>query len=228
MSSGGPVWLVAGSGPSARVGIRAAYAHRHVQVSITCNGGAELFNGKNAPVHPTFYYLNDEVACRRYGETANLLQVRYGTLILAIKRRPTVQKRLKLDFVDQLIEQNRGNPIGEHTPGSCSVVHLSGLAIADIALKRGAKTIMLVGFDGYNSDPSQSSYFDGRCGGANGLTRNAYQRRYFETAIEREPDVKFIWFGRPSWSLPEARNVEVLTADGVAKERACEAAKSYR
>jgi hypothetical protein len=212
---GTPVWAVAGSSCRAKEALAAAYSHRHVNVSITCNAGAHLFDGKGVPVEPTFYYLSDVEACRLFCDKAKELQHRYGTMLLVPRRRPRILRALGISNADQMIVQDMAHPVGEHTPGAYSVVPLSGLAIADIALKRGARTLLLCGFDGYEHDPTAASYFDGRTGGANPLTKNGYQARYFRTAIEREPGVRFVFFGRPAWGLPEgAPNLTVLTHDG--------------
>lgn len=198
-----PCWLVCGSGPSARLGMLTALEDQHPQITCTTNGGHRLFDSRTGRNSPTFYFLNDVVACEMYAVDAGYLQHHFGTLVVAVERAGNANACRGL-HPDQTIQVDNGLDTCEHHPGRYPPHPQSGLYCIDIALNRGARTVCLSGFDGYMSAPGSIvvDYFDGREGVAKSKTLNARQEKYLRSAVERRPDVRFIMYGEPCYAVP--------------------------
>lgn len=199
-----PIWLVCGSGPSARRGMIEALEEFHPQITITCNGGHRLFDARTGLDAPTFYFITDMKACEMYAADSVYLQRRYDTMVMTLARNASGQAARGLSHADQFVTLDRAAPAGEHTPGKIAGHPLSGLYMLDIALNRGARTVLIVGFDGYASGPEGAvvDYFDGRHGKVGGASHNLITERYLETAVERRPDVRFVVYGSPRYRVP--------------------------
>lgn len=215
----GGVWIVAGSGPSARTGMVAAYRRHPDASSITCNAGVNLFDGnQGVPPAPTWVWLRDAVACRHYKTVANYLRTRYGTK--QVTRADTAESlaRIGMDDADHFAEVNKKVPLGEHTPGCHARMPLSGLECMEFALTQRPSVLVLVGCEGYHTREGRvESYFDGRLGPPNGPTQNWYIGRYMQSAVQRAA-CRFEFMCRPRYTVPALPNVLVLGELGDGEE----------
>lgn len=210
-----PVWLVIGSGPSAPEGVRAALDEFHPQLTITTNAGYRLFGGEYPMDYPKFYFLSDAFACEVYNDRSSLLQVK-GTLVLTPERVPSAIKARKMEHADQFIRSRPDLKPGRYHPGEHAAQPLSGLWILDIALNRGAKTVLIVGYDGYRSfgDERCVDYFDGRRGHGRSRSHNEIMAGYLASAVDTRPNVRFVMFGDPVYDVPEAANFRLVRVGG--------------
>lgn len=211
---GSPVWMVCGSGPSARRSMVAALADRHPQVTITCNGGHRLFDCRTGIDHPTFYFVSDQEACRLYAPDSQFLQSRYGTMVLTPSRDRSAIRERGMEHADSFLRTDRTLEPCLHHPGKYVGHPLSGLWMIDVALNRGARTVLIVGMDGYQSTGGTRvvDYFDGRKGGEHSADHNAMMGRYLESAVTQRPGVRFVMYGRPLYPVPNAANFGVQEA----------------
>lgn len=209
---GSPVWMVCGSSPLARVSMLQALEEFHPQVTITCNGGHRLFDVRTGIDHPTFYFLSDQEACRIYAVDSSFLQARYGTMVLTPSRERSAIRERGMEHADQFLAIDRKAPPGLHTPGKYAGQPLSGLWMLDIALNRGAETVLIVGYDGYRSHGGDRvvDYFDGRYGAAASLGHNPLMAAYLDSAVRARPKVRFVMFGQPVYETPEAENFRLV------------------
>lgn len=213
-----PIWMVCGSSPLARKSMRYALSERHPQVTITCNGGHRLFDSRTGIDHPTFYFLSDSEACRIYTMDSSFLQARYGTMVMTPHRDLQALKERDVLHADWFLKVDRSATPGYYSPGVYAGQPLSGLWMLDVALNRGAKTVLIVGMDGYQSsdDGPVVDYFDGRLGQRNGRSHNDIQAGYLESAVRLKPAVRFVMYGDPLYPVPDAPNFELVRLREVA------------
>lgn len=199
-------WVIVGSGPSAPAGLIAArqdHAFLEGEV-VTCNGGYALFDAAGWPVAPTLYLLIDPVACRKYGDAVRTLRDLHGTRIISLKGRMT--------DADEYLRIEVGAPSDEYRPGRHPARRLTGLYMLDYALSHGAKTVVLIGFDGYRSRGGSRvrDYFDGRVGHENSWKHGTRLATYLAGAVRHRPGVRFVLYASPRYPTPRASNFRLV------------------
>lgn len=213
-----PVWLVCGSSPLARSSMLRALTDYKPQITITCNGGHRLFDSRTGLTHPVFYFLSDSKACEMYATDAWYMQERFGTMVLTPRRLDSAIRQRGLTKADQFLRTDASAETCAHTPGVYAAQPMSGLYMLDIALNRGARTVLIVGYDGYRSRPGEIvvDYFDGRSGIERSESHNARMAKYLASAVAARPEVRFVMYGSPQYEVPVgAANFELCGAEEV-------------
>lgn len=198
-------WVVVGSGPSAHSALIAVQRdYGEVEEVVTCNGGYALFDA--AGFTPTLYLLVDPVACRRYGDHVRALRAAHGTRIISIRgRMPGADEYLRV----------RGPVSDEYRPGHHPARRLTGLYMLDYALSHGADTVLIVGFDGYQSQGTVRvrDYFDGRAGHRNSWRHSDRIAQYLADAVRLRPSVRFELYADPRYRTPQAPNFRLVRVE---------------
>lgn len=197
-------WVVVGSGPSARSALLAAqHDHGRSEEVVTCNGGYQLFDA-GWPGPPTRYLLVDPIGCRTYGDKARALRTATGTRIVSIRGR--------MADADEYLRLERGPPSDEYRFGHHPPRRLTGLYMLDYALSHGADTVLIIGFDGYQSRGASRTvdYFDGRVGHGSSWLHNTRIATYLAGAVSRRSSVDFTLYADPSYPIPEAMNFRLV------------------
>lgn len=199
-------WVVVGSGPSAHSGLLAAQRdYSEVEEIVTCNGGYALFDA--AGFSPTLYLLVDPVACRKYGDHVRALRAVRGTRIISIKGR--------MADADEYLRIERGPVSDAYRPGRHPARRLTGLYMLDYALSHGADTVLIVGFDGYQSQGTARvrDYFDGRAGHRNSWRHSDRIAQYLADAVRLRPSVRFELYADPRYRTPQAPNFRLVRTE---------------
>lgn len=211
MGRQGETWLVVGSSPSVLDTFAGAVVMHYDAVTITTNAGIGLFE-RDPALRLDYYHLYDMVACKMFSSRAYAMHKR-GTVVVTPRRCESALKERGLLRCDpELInlreprDEYSVNSAGEvfYTPGVEISARLSGLLCLQYALNRGAKTVVLVGFDGYRSTGNNivADTFDGRMGKEAGTLHTRHRIQPFvQSAIDRCPEVDFIQYGRPGYHL---------------------------
>ena len=192
----GGSWIVLGAGPDAREMLRLARArYPHSQI-ITTNEGIELFAD---PDFPDVYVLNDQVASRTYADRAKAIQKR-GCRLVTLRRDPQAMRLRGVDHCDEFLPFVSGRL---HVPGSyCG--GLSGLLCLQYALNHGAKSVHLVGMNGYTGKRG-GDYFDEHEPDNKGRKRAMHTESiiqpFTQSAVDVCPDVGFVFYGQLNYSV---------------------------
>lgn len=187
-------WLVIGAAPSAPDGLQRARSGNAIDVIITTNGGIIL-----EPT-PNYYFISDTLACKIYQQPAREAAAR-GTVCLTLLR----DKRAMLE---------RGVEWMQAIPGGhpYEPFQLSGLWCAEHACRSGATELMLVGMDGYHSDPMQPHYFFNCPTPDLGVNVIGHTKKIIEPLtdklVKKYPHVQWVLYGDPRFHL-EAPNWKV-------------------
>lgn len=216
MTTTAPLWLVCGSGPSARDGMRLALSEHGSPRTITCNGGHRLFDVRTGLDAPDVYFLSDAHACEVYGPDSHYMQRVFGTRVVTLRRNEHATRCRGLEHSDEFLEVHRTATACRHHPGLYPPHPLSGMFMVDYALNHGAETVLVCGFDGYRSIGGETciDYFDGRKGHGRSELHNPNLSAYLESAAFRRPGVRFEFYGPSLLDFPtldNCRRVEGVT-----------------
>ncbi len=114
---------------------------------ITCNSGIKLWP------NPDYYVCVDMFASHSYHNKAKAAQDQ-GTKLVTLKRSPSAMKERRIEHYDIFLELS-DKP--ESSRGRFGSFRYTGPLCVEFACHNGAKTIHLVGFDGYRHS---TDYFD--------------------------------------------------------------------
>lgn len=171
------IWTLIGGGPDASA-----------MLELCAPTGPVATTNAGLAVYPTphYYYVTDVVAREKFRPVYMEAKQR-GTKIVTPRRNDPAMMRA----ADILIDCDPGLRADIYHPGKWTHPALSGCALAQFAANMGARTINLVGYDGY-ADGQPSSRFNGlqdaylASVAASGVLLVRYRRGRIET-IEPPP-----------------------------------------
>jgi hypothetical protein len=193
-----PCWLVVGSGPSATTMMELARKHPYVQ-SITANAGIDLLPD------PDYYLIYETEAAKLFADYVPFLRHKHGTSLVATKgmgKKKSLRSNLaRLDpeyVIEVAITKSHGGVHyhrGRYTAGS-----FTGSIMVQFALEHGARTVMIVGMEGYKGGKHDT--FDGRSGNAlhAQMTKTIYGPM-MQLMVNAWPEVEFVFFGKPNYAI---------------------------
>lgn len=196
-------WICLGSSPSAPAMLPVAYADCPDAIRITTNSGILLMLPPDLAPH--YYFLSDHLACKMFAERAMDLRHTHGTKVITLGRCDDAIRRRGLSAVDYLIDQRRPSSPRDFIRGAYTDCMFSGLYCAQFALNNGAKTLVIVGHEGYPSEVGELCYWDSnemRAAKKQGLeyTKN-WIGPWWQNAVAACPDVTFHFYGRLNYEV---------------------------
>ena len=185
----GSEWICLGGGPTAPAMLLRALRDYRDATTITSNSGIKI-------ITPDYYYFIDRVALEDFGKMAIEATFNHGTKVLTRDR-------------DAL--SARGIPVYEDisTQPWC---HYSGHWCVQYALRSGAKTLALVGHEGFNPTPGTALHWDGErpCPIWLGTETETHIAPWWRKMVVEWPDATFRFYGRLHFEL-SGQNVEIVT-----------------
>jgi len=133
-------WIMIGTAPSVERTLERVKRIAPDAITITTNGGIRV-----EPL-PAFYVLVDQVACEYYKSDARTA-FWGGSYLVTLKRDPDALKRRGVDWFNEFVEIPREK--SKPHRGGYGSFRFSGPFCLEYACNHGARTIHLVGFDGY-------------------------------------------------------------------------------
>ena len=209
-------WVVSGASPSAPIHFEAAVGRWIYPTTITCNGGAKLFNGEA----PTYYWLHDRHAKDNYHDPAIELQKR-GTQLVTLSTidRKTAAMR-GMGHFDILVEPSvvggaLMNGEARFYRGVYTDSGYSGLYCLQFAINNGAKKIAMVGLEGYRSNAETQvpdTFSEPELVGLRMGQMNTEQviGPTMQDMVDQCQDIEFVFYGEPAYPL-EGPNLEIVT-----------------
>jgi len=198
-------WIVLGAGPDAEKMLAYARARHPGAPIVTTNEGLALFD---PPDRPDFFLLNDQRACVQYAQAAKDAQ-KLGCRLLTLRRDPQALKNRGVEHCDEFLEYvGNYNQFGRggYNAG------LSGLLCLQYAINNGAKSVHLVGMNGYTGKCG-GDYFDGHEPVNNGRKRRHHTesliRPFTQSAVTECPDIEFVFYGQLNYPI-QGTNVKRL------------------
>lgn len=202
-------WVVVGASPSAPEHIGPAVACCDHPLTITCNGGIELFDDRP----PTYYWVHDMYACETYREPAKAAQAQGTRCVTLARSRPALIKR-GLDFFDEFVVpdghfQRFGYRRDVYTDGG-----YSGQWITQFALHNGATSLSWVGMEGYRTDGKhrhKDVFHEPRYSTPPQSARNTQRLigPMTQAIVDAWPEVAFRFYGTPTYPIC-GENLEVI------------------
>lgn len=206
-------WIVIGSSPSAPAGLRAALAVAPDARTITTNRGHLLFEGDD---RPDVYHLHDSVACEEHRQTAVDLAAKGSHMTTLARASDRALKVRNVDWFDEFLTLVSHTHPGRYQHGVYASCGLSGLMILQYALNNGARTVHVVGLEGY---ADKGHYFDG----GPDLTQKkglAFTRDqigpFVQSCVDACPEVQFTFYGELNYPIADGPNVTFV------KELSCD------
>lgn len=195
-------WICLGSSPSAPEMLPVALAGYPGACRITTNSGLLLMTPPDLAPH--YYFLSDHVACKMFAERAMELRHTHGTQIITLGRCDDAILRRGLTEVDYLINPTRPSRPCDFLPGVYSDCMFSGIYCAQFCLNNGAKTIAIVGNEGYPFHVEDKCYWNSE----EPLTKRqavAYTTNWigpwWRAAVAHRKDVTFHFYGRLNYEV---------------------------
>ena len=193
-------WIVLGSSINAPAMLEAARVDYPDATTMTTNAGIDL-------IRPDYYFLSDQIACKRYGKLA-IQQQAQGTKLVTLKRLVTAMKRRGLDGADIFLELlHAGQPL-DFTRGVINDCMFSGLFCAQFAIENGAKLIALPGHEGYPPGQDDSSYWDPSRNRLTESQRKTHTQKWiapwWQKVVELCDDITFHFYGDLNYEITGA------------------------
>ena len=173
--------------------------------SITTNAGIDLIPD------PDYYLLYETEAVRRFARYIPILREKHGTSLVATKL-PGKKKSLRreLEKLDPEITIEVGTtPHGsrkkvQYAKGRYTAGAFAGSIMLQFALEQDARTVLLVGMEGYRSKTGdiRIDTFDGRRGTPlQSLMTTETYGPMIQLIVDAWPDRMFVFFGRPNYEV---------------------------
>jgi hypothetical protein len=183
--------IVLGSSPLGRAAYAVARRDYPDAPVITCNRGLQI------EPNPDFYFLSDMVACELWAEDARQASKRGKTQRVTLRRDPQAMKTRSVGDFEIVIRE--GHP---YEP-----FQLSGWQCVEFAVRVvQARTVVLVGMDGYAHGCKTQDYF---AGAYHHAPNDGLQKDLTRTVVEplanrvvaKYPEVRFECRGEPCYSV---------------------------
>ncbi len=197
-------WIVIGASPSARESLLAARLAVPNAVTIATNGAEALFSGSSGP---DYYHIHDMNACVDYNARGKEFQA-MGTRLVTLERSESSLKKRGLDHFDEFVPLSSREYPGRFKMGEYSSCGLSGLMCIQYALNHGAKTVHIVGQEGYGKG---DQYFHAEPGAGTQDDKLSHDKRerltlsllqpYIQGCIDVCPAVQFVVYGNLEYKL---------------------------
>lgn len=206
-------WLIIGGGTSAAIAFDLAMADHPDATTITCNAGGGLFLDRG--IVPDYFLMYCTAQAFNLWSDDLIELHRRGCHVIGERRSEgAVFKRLgRYSERIEIMDLGRALRCPPFDPAKMVYVRFSGLMCLQYALHHGAETVVLVGMEGYRSTRERHvvENFDGRMGRDTGqkLT-NSWIRVFTNSCIERCPQVRFIFYGRPNYEVERRANVQIV------------------
>ena len=152
---------------------------------------------------PDYYLVTDSRACKLWADEARQHRKVNGTQLITLRRLDSALKTRGVFDYDHFLAPS-GEEGAPFQRGSYVFTSTSGQYCVQFAINNGAKTVHLIGLEGYDSTNKQDTeidYFDGRAGPHNGPTHNARTAQFLRSLVEAVPDVKLRFYGRPRFPV---------------------------
>ena len=173
--------------------------------SITTNAGIDLIPD------PDYYLLYETEAVRRFARYIPILREKHGTSLVATKL-PGKKKSLRRELakLDPEITIEVGTtPHGsrkkvQYAKGRYTAGAFAGSIMLQFALEQDARTVLLVGMEGYRSKTGdiRIDTFDGRRGTPlQSLMTTETYGPMIQLIVDAWPDRMFVFFGRPNYEV---------------------------
>lgn len=191
--------IVIGSSPSVRQGYPLARDRWPDALTVTCNRGLQI------EPNPDFYFLSDMLACQLWAEDARQASKRGKTQRVTLRRDPQAMKTRSVGDFEVVIRE--GHP---YEP-----FQLSGWWCVEFAVRMlHARTVVLVGMDGYEPNCQNQDYF---AGAYHHAPNDGLQKDLTRTVVEplgrrvvtKYPQVSFVILGAP-WYTINSKNFTLV------------------
>lgn len=205
-------WIVVGSSPSAPRGFDWASRRYPTAKTIACNGSIDIFKAHG--LWPDYYWISDQQACRIFRDESLAAQ-QNGTLILTMKRTESGINHRRIEHADRFLDMpshDGDKPL--FRSGKYVYSGFAGTICLQVAVNSGACHVVIVGMDGYRSEPGAviPDTFSGRIGkpGEGRMTRE-WIGPFTQSVFDEAKDIQFELVGQPvyEWSAPNLTIVNV-------------------
>lgn len=178
--------------------VEVAKRHPYVQ-SITANAGIDLIPD------PDYYLIYETEAANLFAGYIPSLRKKHGTSLIATKavgNKKSLRRILALLDPEYVIEvaitKSHGGVSyhrGKYTAGS-----FTGSIMVQFALEHGARTLMIVGMEGYKG--GRFDTFDGRASSPlhAQMTKEIYGPM-MQLVVNAWPETEFVFFGKPNYAI---------------------------
>ncbi len=197
-------WIVIGSSPSAPKSLLTARLAAPNAVTIATNGAEALFPGSSGP---DYYHIHDMNACVDFNARGKEFQA-MGTRLVTLERKESSLKKRGLDHFDEFIPLSSREYPGRFKMGEYSSCGLSGLMCIQYALNHGAKSVHIVGQEGYGKG---DQYFHKEPWAGTPEEKITHDKRqplsasllqpYIQGCIDVCPAVQFVVYGNLEYKL---------------------------
>jgi len=203
-------WVVVGSSLSVIEHADAVLDAFIDATTIAANAAIKLFEGRSGP---DYFIAIDECAGIELQQHIEA-KVAQGTRFMSYSKSNLVNNirgigRLpgfEVNTPMPSILLDMGPLTTTYVPGEIVFAQYCGLAAMQYAIREGATELVIVGCDGYPGDRPMVDFpvvtFDGKCGDSMGMvqTRTVIEP-FMRSMVAQCPDVEFVQFGRPLYTV---------------------------